>query len=60
MYKEPFYTTKPVGQGTGLGMSITYKVIEAHNGKIFAESEIDKGTKITIMLPIIHQKKDDK
>ena len=57
---EPFYTTKPVGQGTGLGMSITYKVIEAHNGKIFAESEIDKGTKITIMLPIIHQKKDDK
>ncbi len=56
---EPFYTTKPVGQGTGLGMSIAYRVIEAHKGKISAESEIGKGTKITIVLPIRHKKEEN-
>ncbi|MCD8025019.1 MAG: ATP-binding protein, partial [Candidatus Gastranaerophilales bacterium] len=52
---EPFFTTKPVGQGTGLGMSIAYRVIEGHNGKIMVESEVGKGTKITIILPIEHK-----
>ena len=52
---EPFYTTKPVGQGTGLGMSIAYRVIQAHNGKISVESEVGKGTKITLSLPINHK-----
>lgn len=54
---EPFYTTKPVGQGTGLGMSIAYKVIEAHNGKITVDSVVGEGTKFTIILPI---NRDDK
>lgn len=49
---EPFYTTKPVGEGTGLGMSISYKVIQNHNGTIAVESEEGKGTKFTIRLPI--------
>ncbi len=48
---EPFYTTKGVGEGTGLGMSISYKIIESHNGKINIESEVGKGTKFTITLP---------
>lgn len=56
---EPFYTTKPVGQGTGLGMSIAYRVIEAHNGKINVASEVGKGTKITITLPINHKIEED-
>lgn len=49
---EPFYTTKPVGEGSGLGMSISYKVIQNHNGTIDVESTEGKGTKFTIKLPI--------
>ncbi len=55
---EPFYTTKPVGQGTGLGMSIAYRVIEAHSGQIKVESVVNEGTTITIVLPINHKIKD--
>lgn len=53
---DPFFTTKPVGEGTGLGMSISYKVIENHNGKILVESTVGKGTKFTIVLPILMKK----
>lgn len=49
---DPFYTTKPAGSGTGLGMSISYKVIQKHNGKIVVESTEGKGTKFTISLPM--------
>lgn len=48
---EPFFTAKPVGQGTGLGMSISYGIIEKHNGKLEVESEPGKGTTITVFLP---------
>ena len=48
---EPFFTTKPVGEGTGLGMSITYGIIEKHNGKVDLVSELGKGTEFTITLP---------
>lgn len=49
---EPFYTTKPVGEGTGLGMSISYKVIQRHNGTINVTSEQGKGTIFRIELPL--------
>ncbi len=49
---DPFFTTKPVGQGTGLGMAISYKVIKNHHGDIKIESEVGKGTKFTLMLPL--------
>lgn len=49
---DPFYTTKPVGVGTGLGMSISYKVIQKHNGTISVESIEGKGTKFKIQLPL--------
>ena len=51
---DPFFTTKAVGKGTGLGMSISYRVIKDHNGKIEVESEVGVGTKFTITLPINH------
>lgn len=56
---EPFYTTKPVGEGTGLGMSISYKVIQNHNGDISVESEKGKGTIFSIKLPIKMKKKQE-
>ena len=48
---EPFFTTKEVGVGTGLGMSITYGIIEKHGGKIELTSEIGQGTEFAITLP---------
>ena len=50
---NPFFTTKPVGQGTGLGMSITYKIIKNHQGEIDVTSQEGKGTKFTIKLPLV-------
>ena len=48
---EPFYTTKPAGAGTGLGLSVSYGIIHAHGGTIGVESEPDVGSTVTIMLP---------
>ena len=55
---DPFFTTKAVGKGTGLGMSISYRVIHDHNGTIDVDSEVGKGTKFTIILPINHENKN--
>ncbi len=49
---DPFYTTKDVGKGTGLGMSIAYGIIQEHKGKIEIVSEPGKGTEIIVTLPI--------
>ncbi len=54
---DPFFTTKPVGSGSGLGLSITYKIIKSHNGDINVESEMGKGTKFTVTIPLDWQKK---
>jgi len=48
---EPFYTTKPVGKGTGIGLSICYGIISRMGGQIEAESEKGQGTLIRIRLP---------
>lgn len=49
---NPFFTTKPVGEGTGLGMSISYKVIKNHNGSIKVDSKVGVGSLFIISLPI--------
>jgi len=49
---EPFFTTKEVGEGTGLGMSIVYNTIKKHNGVIKLVSKLGEGTSFVIQLPI--------
>lgn len=49
---DPFYTTKPVGEGTGMGLSISYGIIDKHHGSISVDSKVDQGTTFTIRLPI--------
>ncbi|MBD3274154.1 MAG: response regulator, partial [Candidatus Marinimicrobia bacterium] len=49
---EPFYTTKERGQGTGLGLSVVYKIIQNHGGWIEVESFVNDGTTFTIGLPV--------
>ncbi len=46
---EPFFTTKK--NGNGLGLMVSFKIIESHNGKVFIESELNKGTTFNIVLP---------
>jgi signal transduction histidine kinase len=50
---QPFFTTKPTGQGTGLGLSLAYDIVKAHGGEIMVESAKDKGTTFTVELPIV-------
>ncbi len=46
----PFFTTKQ--DGNGLGLAISWKIVKAHSGEIFAESSSKKGTAFTILLPV--------
>ncbi len=48
---DPFFTTKDVGQGSGLGLSISYSIIEQHGGRIEVEGVSEKGSKFTVILP---------
>ena len=48
---QPFFTTKPTGQGTGLGMSLAYDIVQAHGGSINLESKEGEGTTFIINLP---------
>jgi two-component system, NtrC family, sensor kinase len=56
---DPFYTTKEVGRGTGLGLSVTYGIIEKHGGHIEAHSQKGRGATFTITLPIAQKKPSD-
>ena len=49
---EPFFTTKEVGEGTGLGLAVCYGIITDHGGRLSVRSNVGKGTKFTINLPI--------
>jgi len=47
---QPFFTTKPTGQGTGLGLSLSYDIIKAHGGEIRVESKEGEGTAFVMQL----------
>ena len=49
---QPFFTTKPTGQGTGLGLSLAYDIVKAHGGELKVESEEREGTEFVIQLPV--------
>ncbi|MFC1965882.1 response regulator [Chloroflexota bacterium] len=50
---DPFFTTREVGQGTGLGLSVSYGIITLHGGKIYAESRLGEGATFFVELPIV-------
>jgi two-component system NtrC family sensor kinase len=55
---EPFFTTKPEGKGTGLGLAISRRAIEAHRGTLSIDSQLGKGTTVTIFLPVTNGRKN--
>jgi signal transduction histidine kinase len=49
---QPFFTTKPTGEGTGLGLSMSYDIIKAHGGSFKVESKENEGSEFIIQLPL--------
>ncbi len=48
---QPFFTTKPTGQGTGLGLSLAYDIVKAHGGEIKVATKEGKGSEFILKLP---------
>jgi signal transduction histidine kinase len=48
---QPFFTTKPTGQGTGLALSLSYNIVKAHGGEIKVETKKGEGSEFIIVLP---------
>ena len=48
---QPFFTTKPTGQGTGLGLSLAYDIVKAHGGELKVETKEGEGAEFIIELP---------
>jgi two-component system NtrC family sensor kinase len=50
---QPFFTTKPTGQGTGLGLSLSYDIVKAHGGEVKVETKEGEGSTFSIQIPIV-------
>jgi len=54
---DPFFSTRGVGRGTGLGLSVCYGIINEHNGQIYVQSQPGKGAVFTVELPVVAEEK---
>jgi signal transduction histidine kinase/ActR/RegA family two-component response regulator len=52
---DPYFTTKEIGQGTGIGLAVVQGIVASHNGHLFVSSEVGNGTRFTILLPAFDQ-----
>ena len=52
---DPFFTTKPEGRGTGLGLSVTYGIVQEHGGQLTCDSQPGQGTRFRLVLPLMEQ-----
>jgi PAS domain S-box-containing protein len=57
---DPYYTTKEVGKGSGMGLAVVHGIVKNHNGFVTATSKLGKGSTFTILLPVIKEKPESK
>ena len=55
---EPYFTTKPVGQGSGMGLAMVHGIVKKYKGEIMVESEIGKGSRFSVFLPITKESEE--
>ena len=56
---DPYFTTKEVGEGSGMGLSVVHGLVKNHGGAITVDSQVGKGSTFTIYIPVIHSKAED-
>ncbi len=53
---DPYFTTKEVGEGSGMGLALVHGIVKSHHGEITVESELGKGTAFNVFLPVVNKK----
>ncbi|MEA2082786.1 MAG: ATP-binding protein [Thermodesulfobacteriota bacterium] len=53
---DPYFTSKKIGQGSGMGLSVVHGIVSSHNGRVMAESEPGQGAAFLVFFPVIEKK----